>query len=208
MSRRSYHRGARLRSARVARPVRVRSRPGRSPSSSAPPGSGKSTLLYLIGALDEPIQRGDHTEWPSGFLRNEKPESEINCDGTRSVSSSKASTCSAILNAVDNVLAPYLTQPSDAAGKTARGYQASATGRVWANASIIDRLRCLAASNNESPSPAHLLKQPSLILADEPTGELDSKNGEEVFRHLRTLHEQLATTTIVVVTHDQRYIRT
>jgi putative ABC transport system ATP-binding protein len=51
-----------------------------------------------------------------------------------------------------------------------------------------------------------LLKRPSLILADEPTGELDSRNGAEVFGHLRALHEELAA-TVIVVSHDIRYIQ-
>ena len=50
-----------------------------------------------------------------------------------------------------------------------------------------------------------LLKQPELVLADEPTGELDSESGAEVFRYLRELHRQHAT-TVIVVTHDERYL--
>jgi putative ABC transport system ATP-binding protein len=51
-----------------------------------------------------------------------------------------------------------------------------------------------------------LLKDPKLVLADEPTGELDSKTGQEVFAYLRELH-QSQQTTVVVVTHDERYFR-
>ncbi len=50
-----------------------------------------------------------------------------------------------------------------------------------------------------------VLKRPKLVLADEPTGELDSATGAEVFGHLRRLHEEQRT-TVLVVTHDQRYI--
>jgi putative ABC transport system ATP-binding protein len=50
-----------------------------------------------------------------------------------------------------------------------------------------------------------ILKRPTLVLADEPTGELDSAAGAEVFGHLRRLHEELQT-TVLVVTHDQRYL--
>ena len=51
-----------------------------------------------------------------------------------------------------------------------------------------------------------LLKQPDLILADEPTGELDSQTGQEVFQYLR----ELATAnqaTVIVVTHDASYMQ-
>ena len=51
-----------------------------------------------------------------------------------------------------------------------------------------------------------LLKQPDLVLADEPTGELDSKNGAEVFSYLRELQAELKS-TIIVVTHDQSYVQ-
>ena len=50
-----------------------------------------------------------------------------------------------------------------------------------------------------------LIKQPILVLADEPTGELDSKTGDEIYRILRSLQDTVQT-TLVVVTHDRRFI--
>ena len=50
-----------------------------------------------------------------------------------------------------------------------------------------------------------MLKRPLLVLADEPTGELDSESGAEVYRYLRELREEHSS-TIVVVTHDRSYI--
>jgi ABC-type lipoprotein export system ATPase subunit len=50
-----------------------------------------------------------------------------------------------------------------------------------------------------------LLKQPILILADEPTGELDTQSGAEVFGYLRGLHRERGT-TVIVVSHDDRYL--
>jgi putative ABC transport system ATP-binding protein len=50
-----------------------------------------------------------------------------------------------------------------------------------------------------------LVKHPILLLADEPTGELDSKTGDEIYTILRRLQESSGT-TCVVVTHDRRFI--
>jgi putative ABC transport system ATP-binding protein len=50
-----------------------------------------------------------------------------------------------------------------------------------------------------------LVKDPVLLLADEPTGELDSKTGDEIYRILRKLQAQHQS-TLVVVTHDRRFI--
>ena len=50
-----------------------------------------------------------------------------------------------------------------------------------------------------------LVKQPLLVLADEPTGELDSKTGDEIYKILRSM-QQTFQTTLVVVTHDRRFI--
>jgi ABC-type lipoprotein export system ATPase subunit len=50
-----------------------------------------------------------------------------------------------------------------------------------------------------------LIKEPVLVLGDEPTGELDSRSGDEIYRILRRL-QSLHKTTLVVVTHDRRFI--
>ncbi len=50
-----------------------------------------------------------------------------------------------------------------------------------------------------------LVKDPVVVLADEPTGELDSKTGDEIYKILRRLQSELGT-TLVVVTHDRRFI--
>ena len=51
-----------------------------------------------------------------------------------------------------------------------------------------------------------LVKKPQVVLADEPTGQLDTRTGEDVFRILRELQRELGT-TLVVVTHDRRFIQ-
>jgi putative ABC transport system ATP-binding protein len=51
-----------------------------------------------------------------------------------------------------------------------------------------------------------LVKDPSVLLADEPTGNLDRRTGDEIFELLRTYQKELGC-TLVVVTHDRRFIR-
>ncbi|MCA9074868.1 MAG: ABC transporter ATP-binding protein [Planctomycetaceae bacterium] len=167
-----------------------------------PSGSGKSTLLYLIGALDEPtsgeIMLNDRNlSAMSGKERDRLRRDEI---GFIFQSFNLLSN----LDAVDNVLAPYLTQPNVAAGKRAEAVKL--LQQVGLGERLDHRPSEMSGGEQQRVAIARaLLKQPSLILADEPTGELDSENGSEVFRHLRSLHEELAT-TVIVVTHDQRYI--
>ena len=75
----------------------------------------------------------------------------------------------------------------------ARGRRTAATGAP---------ARCPAASSSASAIAVALANDPAVVLADEPTGELDSATAEQVFAAFRTANEQLGT-TVVIVTHDQ-----
>ena len=70
----------------------------------------------------------------------------------------------------------------------------------WPAGSITGPVSSPAASNNASPSHAALVTEPDLILADEPTGNLDSGSAAEVMRLMGELHE--AGRTLVLITHD------
>jgi putative ABC transport system ATP-binding protein len=167
-----------------------------------PSGSGKSTLLYLMGALDEPTS--------GQILLNGRPLASLAAaerDRLRQRDIGfvfQSFNLLSNLTAIDNVLIPDLPNPAVAAAKR------DAAVALLREVGLGERLDHLPAqlSGGEQQRVAiarALLKQPALVLADEPTGELDSENGAEVFRLLRRLHRERAT-TIVVVTHDQRYI--
>eukprot|EP00913_Durusdinium_trenchii_P023457 g22035.t1 len=107
------------------------------------------------------------------------------------------------LNAVDNVLVPFMPR-----GVTAdeRKRAVDLLEQVGLGARLHHRPNQLSGGEQQRVAIARaLMKQPSLVLADEPTGELDSATGAEIFGHLRRLHAG-GETTIVVVTHDERYI--
>ena len=166
-----------------------------------PSGSGKSSLLYLIGALDEPssgeILVGGRRL--NGFTTQERDRYRREEVGFVFQSFNLLAN----LTAVENVLVPFMP----------RGISHDLRARA------IQLLKDVGLSNRLDHRPNQLsggeqqrvaiaraiLKRPKLVLADEPTGELDSATGAEVFGHLRRLHEDLQT-TVVVVTHDQRYL--
>ena len=167
-----------------------------------PSGSGKSTLLHLIGALDRPTtgeiiidgrklsemstrERDDYRRTRVGFVFQ-----NFNLLNN--------------LNAVDNVLVPYVPL---GVSRVLRQRAVDVLQRVGLEARLDHRPNQLSGGEQQRVAIARaLLKQPSLILADEPTGELDSGTGAEVFGHLRALHREHAT-TVVVVTHDERYLK-
>jgi putative ABC transport system ATP-binding protein len=166
-----------------------------------PSGSGKSTLLYMLGLLDRPT---------SGSLRvNGKElttltEEEINVYRREDVGFIFQSfNLIGNLSALDNVLIPFLPRGL-AAQKRQRAIE------LLTAVGLGDRLhhRPYQMSGGEQQRVAiarALVKDPVLLLADEPTGELDTKTGDEIYRILRRLQAQQQT-TLVVVTHDRRFI--
>jgi putative ABC transport system ATP-binding protein len=166
-----------------------------------PSGSGKSTLLYLIGALDRPdsgtiVVDGQDLGSMSASAQNTYRRDQI---GFVFQSFNLISN----LTALENVLVPFLP----------RGMTPELRRRaidLLTEVGLGDRLdhRPYQLSGGEQQRVAiarALVKQPILVLADEPTGELDSKAGDEIYTILRRLQESSGT-TLVVVTHDRRFI--
>ena len=165
-----------------------------------PSGSGKSSLLYLIGALDEPTSGelivGDQKL--SAMTPRERDLYRRQQVGFIFQSFNLLAN----LNAVENVLVPFLPSGvSDALRENA----IEVLKRVGVGDRLAHRPNQLSGGEQQRVAVARaLLKQPSLVLADEPTGELDSKTGAEVFGYLRRLHEQQKA-TVIVVTHEEQY---
>ncbi len=166
-----------------------------------PSGSGKSTLLYLIGALDDPTSGDVQVEQRSlsGMAIPERDAYRRDEVGFIFQSFNLLGN----LNAVDNVLVPWLP-----CGVSTELRQKAET--LLKEVGLRDRLdhRPNQLSGGEQQRIAiarALLKKPRVVLADEPTGELDSATGAEVFRLLRELCSD-QNTTVIVVTHDESFL--
>lgn len=167
-----------------------------------PSGSGKSTLLQLLGALDEPTSgeiaiAGTSLRGMSARQRDEFRRDQI---GFVFQSFNLLSN----LTAVDNVLVPFLPRgvPADVRTRAIELLQ-----QVGLGERLDHHPNQLSGGEQQRVAIARaLLKQPKLVLADEPTGELDSETGAEVFRLLRNLRDQHQA-TVVVVTHDPIFIQ-
>ena len=167
-----------------------------------PSGSGKSTLLYLMGALDEPTSGEIFINERSLTKMSGQEKDQLRREQIGFVFQSFNLLSN--LNAVDNVLVPFLPL-----GTSAARHQDAID--LLKQVGLGDRLdhRPSQLSGGEQQRVAiarALLKRPSLILADEPTGELDSENGAAIFEVLRKMSAERGV-TIVTVTHDQRYLR-
>jgi putative ABC transport system ATP-binding protein len=168
-----------------------------------PSGSGKSTLLYLLGALDQPTSGEVVIDGkPLSSLQNaERDEFRRNQVGFIFQSFNLLSN----LDAVANVLVPYL--PNGEAGRK-RAEAIDLLQQVGLGHRLNHRPAQLSGGEQQRVAIARaLLKKPKLLLADEPTGELDSANGAQIFEYLRTLQATHGV-TVVTVTHDQRYLKT
>ncbi|CAN5668751.1 ABC transporter ATP-binding protein [soil metagenome] len=166
-----------------------------------PSGSGKSTLLYLLGALDRPTRGTIRVEGNDLTLMSEADQNLYRRDRVGFIFQSFNLINN--LTTVENVLVPYLPR-----GLTAelRRKASELLTDVGLGHRLGHRPWQLSGGEQQRVAIARaLVKEPVLVLADEPTGELDSKTGDEIYRILRRLQAERGT-TLVVVTHDRRFI--
>jgi putative ABC transport system ATP-binding protein len=166
-----------------------------------PSGSGKSTLLYLLGALDRPDSGTIRVEDRDVTAMSEEAQDDYRRNQVGFIFQSF--NLIANLSAVDNVLVPFLPT-----GRTSawRSKAAELLTEVGLGDRLHHRPHQLSGGQQQRVAIARaLIKDPVLVLADEPTGELDSKAGDEILRLLRRRQAQRQR-TLVVVTHDRRFI--
>ena len=164
-----------------------------------PSGSGKSTLLNLIGCLDRPTQ-GDYLLGGQSVLTLDDDQLSM-IRGERIGFVFQSFKLIAQLNVVENIEIPMYYQgvSEDASARRAREL-ATLVG-------LGDRMRHrpyeLSGGQQQRVSIARALaNDPLIILADEPTGNLDSTSGADILAILDRLHGE--GKTLIVVTHDEQ----
>ena len=162
-------------------------------------GSGKSTLLNLLAGLDRPTS--------GAIYAHDKNLADMD---SRQLAHHRSHTVGMVFQAFnllprmtleENVELPLRLAEVDRAERPARVREA--VERVKLTARLTHRPSELSGGEQQRASLARaLVNRPTILLADEPTGNLDSATGDEIMLLLREINETLGM-TIVMVTHEQ-----
>jgi putative ABC transport system ATP-binding protein len=175
-------------------------RPGEYVSIEGPSGCGKSTLLAILGLLDSPTG--------GSYVLNGKPVANLSLAERARIRNREigfifqAFNLIGDLNVYENVELPLTYRKTPAADR--KKAVMDALDKVGMSHRMKHYPAQLSGGQQQRVAVARALAgQPSVLLADEPTGNLDSVNGESVMTLLKELHRNGAT--ICMVTHDPRY---
>ncbi len=171
-------------------------------SIAGPSGCGKSTLLSLIGLLDSPTE--------GKYALNGTPVENLDLGDRARIRNRQVGFIFQSFNLIgdltvyENVELPLTYRGMPGAERKRRVQEA------LEKVGMVHRMKHypsqLSGGQQQRVAVARaLVGSPAIILADEPTGNLDSKNGEAVMELMRNLHREGAT--ICMVTHDPRYAR-
>jgi putative ABC transport system ATP-binding protein len=171
-------------------------------SISGPSGCGKSTLLAILGLLDSPSA--------GTYILNGRPVQSLKMSERARIRNREigfifqAFNLIGDLNVFENVELPLTYRGMSGAERKKRVHDA--LERVGMGHRVKHYPSQLSGGQQQRVAVARALAgDPAILLADEPTGNLDSANGEAVMDLMRELHR--AGSTICIVTHDPRYAK-
>ncbi len=162
-----------------------------------PSGSGKSTLLHILGGVDRPTSGNVFLEGQDVFAQN---EDQLAIFRRRQVGLIyQFYNLVPVLNVTENITLPVLMD-----------------GRKVNQQRLADLLSTLNLNGREKHLPSQLsggqqqrvsigralMNSPAIVLADEPTGNLDSKNSQEILELLKVSNREYGQ-TLIVITHDE-----
>lgn len=163
-----------------------------------PSGSGKSTLMNLLGCLDTPTD--------GSYVLNGRDVSQMSDDELADVRNTEIGFVFQTFNllprttALDNVALPMVYAGMSKSARNARAEE------VLTDVGLADRMdhkpNQLSGGQRQRVAVGRaLVNKPSIILADEPTGNLDSKTGVEIMALFDAIHA--AGNTVILVTHEE-----
>ncbi|MFT7071041.1 ABC transporter ATP-binding protein [Patiriisocius sp. Uisw_017] len=163
-----------------------------------PSGSGKSTLMNLLGCLDTPTE--------GTYLLSGQDVSNMSDDELAEIRNKEIGFVFQTFNllprttALDNVALPMIYAGASKKARTERAEQ------VLSDVGLADRMdhrpNQLSGGQRQRVAVGRaLVNKPSIILADEPTGNLDSKTSDEIMKLFSDIHK--AGNTVIVVTHEE-----
>lgn len=188
---------------RALRGINLRFRPGQYVSIEGPSGCGKTTLLNLLGLIDTPT------------------EGEVRWDGVNVADGSERERARFRLRSIGFVFQRFYLLPTLTVRENVElPLRPLLRGRAERRARAVELLESVGLSARAGFYPSQLsggeeqrvaiaralVNSPALLLADEPTGELDSDNAGKVLDLLEALHRERQT-TLIVVTHNPEVAR-